>query len=96
MLVLSRKTNESVRATLTEEALEQMLDTVRRTGKPLFMDVMVISVKGQAKLGITAPTCVPVLRGELLEQDAARATPHDKLVDLADAIRQGQQRRRNP
>lgn len=66
MLVLTRKKDESIRAILTEDTLEQLLQEVRATGKPAELTTTIIKIKGHTtRVGVEAPKCVRVIRGEI-------------------------------
>lgn len=77
MLVLSRKTNEHVRGTLTAKALREMVEQLKdkpdETPVQLF-DVTVVRVSGNGvKLGFECPRVVDVIRTEL-QPDPQSAT----------------------
>lgn len=66
MLVLSRDKDETVKIIMDEQALEAMLEEVRRTGADAVVDVCVVDVRGKhTRLGFTAPKVVTIMRGEL-------------------------------
>lgn len=67
MLVLSRKVEESVSLTITEEGLTELLCEARSTGAPVLLcQVKVVQLRGPVvRLGFEAPSIVHVLRDEI-------------------------------
>ena len=66
MLILTRTKDKTVEFSFSEEVLRTLLTEAQQTNKPVEISILVTTLNSNmVKLGITAPRCVPIRRGEL-------------------------------
>lgn len=79
MLVLARRMNQQIRATLDEAALITLLRAIQQDPerKPIEITTTVIKISGPVvRLGIEAPREVHIVRAELNPENITEPQPH--------------------